>query len=164
MNLLGAASDVLAREGLYLDERRWDNWLALYCEDCTFWAPSWLDDDTQSDDPERQISLFYFKSRAGLEERVWRIRSGQAPTLAPMPRTVHLIANPVLDGDATEEAMTVRSAWTCHIYTLRNKTQHVFFGRYEHQLVRVEGNWRIQHKKVTLMNDFIPAMLDVFCV
>jgi 3-phenylpropionate/cinnamic acid dioxygenase small subunit len=164
MTLLAAASDLLAREGLYLDEQRWDEWLALYCEDCTFWAPSWLDEDMQSDDPERQISLFYFKSRAGLEDRVWRIRSGQAPSLVPIPRTTHLIANSVLDDGATGDAMVVRSAWTCHIYTLRNKTQHVFFGRYEHHLARLGGDWRIQHKKITLMNDFVPAMLDVFCV
>ena len=164
MSLLLAASDVLAREGLYLDERRWDDWLALFFEDRIFWAPSWLDDEMLSDDPQTQISLFYFKSRAGLEDRVWRIRSGQAPTLTPMPRTTHLIANPVLDGGASAQAMVVRSAWTCHVYTLRNKTQHVFFGRYEHQLVQIAGNWRIQHKKITLMNDFVPAMLDVFCV
>ena len=78
--------------------------------------------------------------------------------------TTHLIANPVLDVCATGDAMVVRSAWTCHIYTLRNRTQHVFFGRYEHHLVRLGGDWRIQHKKITLMNDFVPAMLDVFCV
>ncbi len=164
MSLLRAASDLLAREGLYLDERRWDDWLALYCEDCTFWAPSWLDDGAMTTDPLTEISLFYFASRAGLEDRVWRIRSGQAPALVPMPRTTHLIANPVLDDGARAAAMTVRSAWTCHIYTLRNKTQHVFFGRYEHQLVRVGANWRIQHKKIVLMNDFVPGMVDVFCV
>ena len=163
-DLLRMAEELLARESLYLDERRWDDWIALYCEDCEFWAPSWLDDETPSRDPMREISFFYFKSRGGLEDRVWRIRSGNAPALVPMPRTVHTIANPVLEGDATADAMTVKSAFACHVYIVRNKTQHVFFGRYEHGLVRVDGEWRIKRKKITLMNDFVPSMVDVFCV
>jgi 3-phenylpropionate/cinnamic acid dioxygenase small subunit len=162
--LLRAATDLLARESLFLDERRWDEWIALFCEDCEFWGPSWLDDDTPSRDPNREISMFYCKSRGGLEDRVWRIRSGSAPALVPMPRTAHTVANAVLEPGATGDALTVKSAFTSHVYMVRNKTQHVFFGRYEHGLVRMGGEWRIKRKKITLMNDFIPSLLDVFCV
>lgn len=161
---LRAAMDVLAREALYLDDRRWDEWIALYCEDCEFWTPSWLTEEDISADPNREISVFYFKSRGGLEDRVWRIRSGQAAALTPLPRTTHQVTGAVLEGDVTADAMIVKSAFACHVYFVRNKTQHVFFGRYEHGLVRIDGEWRIQRKKITLMNDFVPAMLDVFCV
>ena len=163
-DLLRAGADVLAREALYLDERRWDEWIALYCEDCEFWAPSWLSEDTLSADPNREISMFYFKARGGLEDRVWRIRSGQAAALSPMPRTSHQVSNVVLDGAVDADAMTVKSAFACHVYMIRNKTQHVFFGRYEHGLVRIDNEWRIRRKKITLMNDFVPSLLDVFCV
>ena len=30
----------LYREARYLDDRDWDNWLALYDEKCTFWVPA----------------------------------------------------------------------------------------------------------------------------
>jgi 3-phenylpropionate/cinnamic acid dioxygenase small subunit len=162
--LLAAGTELLAREGLYLDEQRWDEWLALYCEDCEFWAPAWKNNTEMTADFNREISIFYFKSRAGLEDRVWRIRSGEAPSLNPVPRTTHVVSNALLSDDAADDAMTLHSAWTCHVYFLRNKTQHVFFGRQSHALVRSEAGWRIQRKKVVLMNDYVPAMIDVFCV
>ena len=162
--LLAAGVELLSREASAIDERRWDDWLALYLEDAEFWAPAWRDDDTLTDDVDREISLFYFESRGGLEDRVWRIRSGQSPALTPMPRTTHHVTNALLDEGATAGAMTLHAAWSCHVYSLRDKSQHVFFGRYRHDLVCVEGDWRIRRKKITLMNDYIPGMIDVFCV
>lgn len=162
--LLAAGTEVLSREGLYLDERRWDEWLALYCEDCEFWAPAWKSDTEMTDDPNREISIFYFASRAGLEDRVWRIRSGEAPSLNPMPRTTHVTSNSVLGEDATAVSMVLHSAWTCHVFSLRKKTQHVFFGRHTHELDLTKGEWRILRKKTVLMNDYVPGIIDVFCV
>lgn len=162
--LLAAGTELLNREALYLDERRWDDWIALFQEDCIFWAPAWKTDTELTDDHVREISIFYFKSRAGLEDRVWRIQSGEAPSLNPLPRTTHTISNSVLETGATADAMTLHSAWTCHVFFLRNRTQHVFFGRRTDELVRVDDEWRIQHKRVVLMNDYVPAMIDVFCV
>ncbi len=162
--LLAAGTELLSREAMYLDEQRWDEWLALYCEDCEFWAPAWKSDTELTNDVNREISIFYFESRAGLEDRVWRIQSGQGPAVSPMPRTTHMIANTVIDDGATDAAMTLRSSWTCHVFSLRDKSQHVFFGRHEHGLIRDSGAWRIKRKKIVLMNDYVPSMLDVFCV
>ncbi|MDP6388842.1 MAG: aromatic-ring-hydroxylating dioxygenase subunit beta [Alphaproteobacteria bacterium] len=161
---LAQGVDLLAREAMYIDLQRWDDWIALYTEDAVFWAPAWRTDTEMTGDVGREISLFYFENRAGLEDRVWRIRSGQAPALAPMPRTTHVVTNTVFEDPPTEDAMTLHSAWTCHVYSLRDRSQHAFFGRYEHDLRRVEGAWRIQRKKIILMNDYIPAAIDVFCV
>lgn len=60
--------------------------------------------------------------------------------------------------------MTLHSAWTCQVFFVRNRTQHVFFGRRSDELVRNGDGWQIQHKRVVLMNDYVPAMIDVFCV
>lgn len=162
--LLAEGRELLDSEAFCLDMRRWEDWLALYREDCEFWAPAWKTDNDLTDDPMREVSVFYFKSRAGLEDRIWRIQSGEAPSLNPLPRTTHTISNTVLAGGATDDAMTLHSAWTCHVFFLRNRTQHVFFGRRTDELVRDGGGWRIQRKTVVLMNDYVPAMIDVFCV
>ena len=66
----------LYREARYLDDRDWDSWLALYDENATFWMPAWDDDGELTDDPQSQISLIYYARRAGLEDRVFRIRTG----------------------------------------------------------------------------------------
>jgi len=162
--LLAAGTDLLNREALYLDERRWADWLSLYQEDCIFWAPAWKTDTELTNDYIREISIFYFKSRSGLEDRVWRIESGEAPSLNPLPRTTHSFTSSVLEEGANEDAMTLHSAWNCHVFFLRNRTQHVFFGRRTDDLVATPEGWRIQRKKVLLMNDYVPAMIDVFCV
>jgi len=162
--LLGDGVDLLNRESRFLDERLWDEWLGLYCEDCQFWAPAWRNDDELTSNFQREISIFFFKSRAGLADRVWRIRSGQAPSLTPLPRTTHVISNAVLGDNSTPNSMILHSAWTCHVYSPRTRTQHVFFGRYEHELVLDGGGGRIKRKKITLMSDYVPSMIDIFCV
>ena len=65
----------LYREARLLDDRDWDNWLALYDENCTFWMPAWDDDGELTEDPQSQISLIWYGRRAGLEDRVYRIRT-----------------------------------------------------------------------------------------
>ena len=35
----------LYREARFLDDKEWDNWLALYAPNVEFWMPSWDDDD-----------------------------------------------------------------------------------------------------------------------
>ena len=162
--LLAQGTQLLAREAMYLDMRRWQDWLALYAEKAVFWAPAWRSDDQMTADINREISLFYFDSRAALADRVWRIGTGHAPALTPLPRTTHLVSNPLLGDAADTSNLTIYSAWTCNVYSLRDKSQHSFFGRYEHTLRDDGEGWRIVRKKIILMNDYIPVAIEFFCV
>ena len=36
------------REAAYLDDRQWDEWLALFSTDCEYWVPSWLTEEVLS--------------------------------------------------------------------------------------------------------------------
>lgn len=161
-----AATQVLAREALLLDDAsRWDEWLHLFTEDATFWMPAWTDEHRLSESPERELSLMYCTARAGLEDRIWRVRSGLSVASRPLPRTTHAVTNPFVSavpGGASE--LQVESSWTCHVFGLKDRHTHVFHGRYEHRLRQVQGGWRIAAKKVVLMNDTIPTMLDFYCV
>ncbi len=162
--LLAAGADVVEREALYLDERRWDDWLALYTPDCEFWMPAWKSDDTLTSDPGREISHFYYASRAGLEDRIYRIRSNRSPASTPLPRTTHLVGRPRLLTPADGERMRLKSNWTCHVFFPRAHDSHAFFGSSEHELVASADEWRIAKKKIVLQNDYIPTMLDIYCV
>jgi len=155
----------LFQEALHLDAQRWDEWLGLFTEDAVFWLPAWTDEHRLSTSPERELSLIYCAARAGLEDRVWRVRSGLSVASKPLPRTSHAVTNCVVtpDPDASERVV-VNSSWTCHVYGLKQRTQHVFFGTYQHHLECRQGLWRITHKKVILMNDQIPTMLDFYCI
>jgi len=160
-----AACNVVAREALLLDAQRWDDWLALYADDARFWLPAWTDEHRLAASPERELSLICC-TRAGLEDRVWRVRSGLSVASRPLPRTTHSVANSVARhaDDPTSDDVVVESSWTCHVFGLKERTTHVFHGRYEHRLRRDREQWRIAAKTIVLMNDTIPTMLDFYCV
>jgi 3-phenylpropionate/cinnamic acid dioxygenase small subunit len=161
-----AAARVVAREALLIVAQRWDVWRARSTEDAQLWLPGWTDEHRLAASPERELSLVYCGARAGLEDRVWRIRSGLSVASRPLPRTTHCVSNSVVDSaaDRPEGELAVTSSWTCHVFGLKERTSHVFHGRYEHCLRADGGAWRIAAKKVVLMNDTIPTMLDFYCV
>ncbi len=161
---LAAGKDLLEREAISLDGQRWDDWLALFTEDCEYWIPTWRHDETLTEDPRAELSHIYYASRAGLEDRIVRIRSGRSPASLPLPRTTHLLSNIRLLDEPADDRMRLRSSWTTQVFFTRSRETHVFFGHSEHSLVSRAGAWRIARKKIVLQNDYIPGMLDVYCV
>jgi 3-phenylpropionate/cinnamic acid dioxygenase small subunit len=166
VELMAAAQDVLFREAFYLDTQRWDDWLALYDENASFWMPAWTDEHRLSASPDSELSLMYCAARAGLEDRIWRIRSGLSAASTPLLRTAHAVSSPVVSEieNAGSVRLQVESSWTCHVHNPKHRGEHVFFGRYEHLLREGPQGWRIASKKIVLMNDVIPTLLDFYCV
>jgi len=159
-----AAQEVLHQEALFLDAQRWDDWLALYTEDARFWMPAWTDEHQLSASPDRELSLMYCTARAGLDDRVWRVRSGLSAASNPLPRTCHMVSNSVLTRTDDAALVKIESSWSCHVFRLKDRSQHTFFGRYEHLLRHADSRWRIAAKTIVLMNDTVPTMLDFYCV
>ena len=93
----------LYREARFLDDKEWENWLALYAPDVEFWMPSWDDDDQLVTDPQTEISLIWYGNKGGLEDRVFRIGTERSSaTSLPEPRTSHNITNvEILEQTAT---------------------------------------------------------------
>ncbi len=156
-----AAVELVDREGLLLDAKDWDGWLDLYLEDAEYWIPAWDDERTLTRDPDREMSLIYYPSRAGLEDRVYRIRSELSLASTPLPRTVHMTTNHVVE-DTGDGALRVGSSWSTHSYRLEQA--HTFFGSQEH-LLRPRGDGlRIARRKIVVANDRIPNVLDIYSV
>jgi 3-phenylpropionate/cinnamic acid dioxygenase small subunit len=160
------AQALLTREAHLLDVRRWEDWLAMYATEAVFWVPSWRDDGTPIEDPDREVSFIYHETRAALEDRVWRLESGRSAASNPILRTAHAVTGAVLEGDPTASASspTVFASWTCHVYDPKQRKQHVFFGRYEMTYKADGEDWRIARKKIVLLNDYIPTMIDFYCI
>ncbi len=156
------AQALLVREALLLDQRRWDDWLAMYDPAAVFWVPSWRDDEQLVEDPDKEVSLIYHEGRAALEDRVWRLQSGRSAASTPILRTSHSVTGAVLEGEP--QAPTVFASWTCHVYDPKHRKQHVFFGRYEMHYAADGESWRIARKKIVLLNDYIPTMIDFYCI
>jgi benzoate/toluate 1,2-dioxygenase beta subunit len=157
------AEELLYLEALLIDTGRFDEWLDLFTADVEFWMPAWRDETTPTSDPDRELSLIYYKGRRNLEDRVMRLTSGLSTASSPLPRVVHQITNVLLSG-AGEGWAEVSAAFTCHRHDVRMNRSDCFFGRYEYRLVNSDGPWRIARKKIFLLNDTIPTVVDINAV
>lgn len=157
------ASDLLSREARYIDRRLWDDWLELFTPDAIFWMPAWKDEQTLTDDPDREVSMIYYQGRVRLGERVWRARSGLSVASQPLQRTMHTVSNIIVDRH-DDEAVHVGANWSCHVYEPRTKAQHVFFGYYDYVLAGTPEGVKIASKKVTLLNDHLPLTVDFYSI
>ena len=160
----GAARALIEREGVLLDERRWDDWLALYTEDCIYWMPAWISDDRLAQDPETELSHIYYVDRAALEDRIIRVTSNLSPASSPLARTTHMLSglHPTAPADAAAAAF--RTNWSTHVFWPASSQSHTFFGHADYTLRRQDDAWRIARKVVVLKNDYIPAVIDFYCL
>lgn len=156
-----AAVDLLHREAAYLDTQQWDDWLDLFTEDCEYWLPAWKGEHQTTADPKREVSLIYYSNRAGLADRVWRVRQGNSAASAVLPRTHHALTN-IRAMPSTGDALLIHSYWTVHQFLIRQSQVEVFFGRYQHTVVTQRGELRIAKKKIILLNDYLPAKIDFY--
>jgi len=160
-DLFSRCAELIYREAAYLDEKRWDEWLSLYTEDAEFWVPAWNVEANPTSDPQSQLSLIYYDSRAGLEDRIWRIQSGKSLASDPLIRTCHMITNLRRAGAAKEGHSCVKSHWQVYAYRPAQRRVSSYFGFYEHLLRRDSDGLRIAQKKIILLNDEIETVLDI---
>jgi len=147
------------REAAMVDQARWQEWLEMYTEDMTYWAPSWVNENELTSDPEAEVSIIYMNNRRELEHRIWRFTSGESPASYPLPRTNHMVSNVAIT-DVSDDQVTVSSNWMSQTY--RDKEQLIYGGFYEHTLVREDGEFKISYKKVVLLNDVVVGFVDVY--
>ena len=161
---LAVAHDVIHREALYLDERRWDDWLALYHDDAEFWVPAWRNENEPTADVESEISLIYLASRDQLAERVGRVTGGRSAASTPLPRTAHAVSNILASAADGESRIDASSVIATHIFDVRRREPYLYFGRAEFRLARIGNAWKIRRKKIVLMNDYLTTIVDFYTI
>jgi len=155
------AAALVYTEAMRLDEKRWAAWLELYTEDAVFWMPSWKSEYETTADPEYELNLIYLKGRAGLEDRVFRIESGDSVASVPLDRTTHLVGNVLVTGGAGAE-LHAAASWIVHTYSQRGSATRS--GRYDYVLRRGPDGLRIAFKKITMIDDRLIGPVDVYHV
>jgi len=149
----------LYREARLLDDEQWDDWLQCYYANARFWMPSWDDDGTLVQDPEREISLIFYPNRQGLEDRVFRIKTERSSATIPDTRTSHNIANVELE-QVDGARHTVRFNW--HTLSHRYHTNYSYFGMSRYVIDFSGREPRILDKYVVLKNDYISQVIDIY--
>ncbi|WBS05146.1 benzoate 1,2-dioxygenase small subunit [Pseudoduganella sp. SL102] len=152
----------LYREARLLDDEQWDDWLECYHPDARFWMPSWDDDGTLVTDPQREISLIYYPTRQGLEDRVFRIKTERSSATIPDTRTSHNIANIEVVAQEGEEGKRVTVRFNWNTLSHRYKTDFAYFGMSRYVIDFGGDRPRILDKYVVLKNDYINQVIDVY--
>ncbi|KAI3610208.1 Benzoate 1,2-dioxygenase beta subunit (plasmid) [Cupriavidus necator H850] len=151
----------LYQEARFLDDRQWDEWLACYTADVTYWMPAWDDDDKLTEDPQSEISLMYYSGRGGLEDRVFRIRTERSSASMPEPRTSHYVTNIEVLAQRDNE---VDVRYNFNTLSHRYKVTDQYFGTAYVTFRNVDDRLLISSKKIVLKNDYIRQVLDVYHV
>jgi 3-phenylpropionate/cinnamic acid dioxygenase small subunit len=158
---LASVCAFLFKEAELVDAQKWEEWLELFSDSVEYWIPAWESENEHTKDPNSEVSLIYYSSRAGLEDRVFRLRSGMSSASMPFPRTSHAVTNirAAFDGGGSA---AVKANWQVHSFVLGATT--MFFGSYEYLLEPHGASWRIRKKKILVMNALIPTVLDIYLV
>jgi 3-phenylpropionate/cinnamic acid dioxygenase small subunit len=136
---------LLEQEARFLDELKFDEWLALYAPECIYWVPA----TPRGGDPRREVAIS-FDDRRRLEDRIYRLRTGYAWSQAPKSRTVRMISNVEVFACAEESARMVRSNFL--IAEFRLDGTRYLSGWCGHRFVRADSAWRIRVRQVNLID------------
>lgn len=134
----------LFHEARLLDTQQYEEWLALFTPDATYWVPL----EQGQKDPYETSSIIH-DDRTLLELRVKQIRHPRAHARQPLARTVHQVGNVSVLSDTAQE---VSVASTLTVVEFRNEKQRVYGALVEHRLRRKDDTFQIAHKRVDLVN------------
>ena len=170
-DLIREVEQFLYREARLLDDRRFRDWLTLFTDDVRYWmasrtnrypksskAISILDPDRYvEDDIGREDELAILdESKETLTGRVDRLDTGMAWAEDPPSRTRHMISNIEVEMGEAETEIRVYSNFI--VYRSRAETEEDFYvGARQDVLRRVDGEWKIAHRKLILDQNVLSA-------
>ena len=136
----------LFHEARLIDEQRWDEWGALFTENGEYWVPA----TRGQPDPKNHVSLMY-ETALLRDVRLKRYRHPNAMSLQPMPYSVHLISNVMLDRFDEQSGVSIVNSRFIMLEYRRNE-QQTYGGAVTHELEGAGKSFRIRMKKVELVN------------
>ena len=154
----------LYNEANLLDDRRYEDWLALLTDDVRYWVP--MRRNVKFGELEREFTRegqdinWFDEGKQTLTQRVNQILTGVHWAEEPLSRISHLVTNvEILEASPTAaEAQDVSLRCRFIIYRNRVETEtDILVGRREDVLRRVESGWRIAQRKVLLDQNVLLA-------
>ena len=149
--------DFLYREADLLDERRYDEWLALLADDVRYWMP--MRRNVKVDDREREFTRegrdisWFDEGRETLTRRVRQIQTGIHWAEEPVSRISHLISNVQLVEINPSAAEPAEVSVRCRFLVYRNRVEtetDILVGKREDLLRRAGDGWQIARRKILL--------------
>jgi 3-phenylpropionate/cinnamic acid dioxygenase small subunit len=139
-------AEFVYREARLLDEKRFDEWHALFCDDARYWMPL----TRGQPDGETHTSLF-FEDKLLLKVRIERMKHPNAFSLQPPIFCQHVLQRPALEATLPETHGCLMRTPFIYVETQLDR-QLVLAGVAYHSLVTIDGALRILQKKIELVN------------
>jgi len=139
--------DLVYREALLLDEKKYDEWMNLFTDDGYYWVPARPDQPNPFD----EISIF-FDDRKFMETRYRRLRHPRIHSQIPPSRSIHVLGNVRVEPEPPSDADFLVSSNMIMLEYRPNKEQQVFGGRCFHAVRSVGSELKLAWKKVMLLN------------
>jgi 3-phenylpropionate/cinnamic acid dioxygenase small subunit len=147
-SLADRAAALVHHEARLLDERRYDEWVAMFAPDARYWMPVSPDMTSPTEGP----SHFHDDIQV-MRARVHRLANPRAFGAEPPPRTAHMVSG--ITVDTLDDAIVVGSSQLMLEYRDRGNyeaDQRLFGGRVTHRL-RADGDrLLIARKRIDLIN------------
>jgi len=139
--------DFVVREARMLDDKRYDEWNALFTDDAIYWVPLVPDQDDGLDHTSH-----LYEDKLLRELRIERLKSPRAFSQQPPTRSLHLLQAPAVE-PADPTRPDERLVRTVFQYTESQGDElNTFVGVCWHRLVVEDGALRIRQKRVDLIN------------
>jgi 3-phenylpropionate/cinnamic acid dioxygenase small subunit len=155
--LVHEVAEFLYREAELLDERRYDEWLALLADDLRYWMPMRRNvkygEEQREFTREGQDIAWFDEGKDTLTRRVKQIQTGIHWAEEPVSRISHLVTN-VQIVEATPSVAEAREVTTrCRFLIYRNRVEtetDILVGKREDVLRSESEGWRIARRKIIL--------------
>ncbi len=147
----------LYAEAELLDERRYDDWLALLADDIRYWMPmrrnvKYGDTDREFTRETEDVSWFD-EGRETLARRVRQIQTGIHWAEEPQSRITHMVSNVQLLSVSPDAAAPREVAAKSRFLIYRNRVEtetDLLVGKREDTLRRTDDGWLIARRKIIL--------------
>jgi len=149
--------EFLYREADLLDERRYEEWLALVAEDVRYWMP--MRRNVKVGEAEREFTRagqdinWFDEGKETLTRRVKQILTGMHWAEEPVSRISHMVSNVRLLEVNPSIAEPAEVAVRCRFLVYRNRVEtetDILVGKREDVLRRADGQWQIARRKIVL--------------
>ena len=149
--------EFLYHEADLLDERRYEEWLAVVADDVRYWMP--MRRNVKVDDREREFTRegldisWFDEGKETLTRRVRQIQTGIHWAEEPVSRISHLLSNIQLVEVSPSAAVPEEVSVRCRFLVYRNRVEtetDILVGKREDLLRRAGEEWRIARRKILL--------------
>jgi len=138
--------DFVVKEARLLDEKRYEEWNALFTDDAIYWLPLV---PNQPDGINHTSHLYEDKLLRDL--RIERLKGPRAFSQQPPSRCHHLLQTPTVENfDAAANIHVVRTEF--HYTESQGDGLQFYVGHFVHHLAVQDGRLRMRHKRVNLIN------------